>query len=163
MKAKEYLNQVGIIDARLKMIDANIARLRKELASLDSITINSSWPDGQPHGTIITDPTSRQAVKLADTPNEKREQLKAELLDYEYKEILARSRLWSKRMEVIETLSLIYDAAEPMTKVYCRLLSLKYLESKTWEEIAVDIGYTFRHTLRLHGIALQRLERILNE
>ena len=125
MKAKEYLNQVGIIDAKLKVIDANIARLRKELASLTDVSINSSWPNGQPHGTMITDPTARQGIKLADTPNAKREQLREELLDYEYTQIMTRSKLWSKRLEVTDTIAKICDNDDAMSHTYFRILILK--------------------------------------
>lgn len=35
-----------------------------------------------------------------------------------------------------------------------QLLILRYINGLTWEKIAVDMHYSFRHTLRLHGAAL---------
>lgn len=163
MNAKEYLLQVGITEAKIRTLDAEIDRIRKELHSIGDISLTSSFPDGQPHGTKTTDPTGQKAVKLADAYNEKRDELKRTLLEYEYRHIQLRSHLWSVRMDVIETIESIYDPAEPLTKTYYELLKLRYIDNMSWERIAVELGYTFRHTIRMHGIALQRIERILNE
>lgn len=161
MSAKEYLLQVGIIDAQLKTIDANIERLRRELEALDDISLSSSWTDGQPHGTKTSDPTGSKAVKLADSYNAKRIKLKDELLQLEYEQLITRSKLWSARMEVCETIEKIIATKDPMAKTYYRILTMRYVEGESWEQIAVDIGYTWRHTIRLHGEALKRMEKIL--
>lgn len=41
---------------------------------------------------------------------------------------------------------------------YKRILELRYLSYKRWEEIAVSMGYTFRWTQMLHARALQQLK-----
>lgn len=41
---------------------------------------------------------------------------------------------------------------------YIRILELRYLSYKRWEEIAVCMGYTFRWTQTLHSRALQQLK-----
>lgn len=41
---------------------------------------------------------------------------------------------------------------------YKRILELRYLSYKRWEEIAVGMGYTFRWTQTLHSRALQQLK-----
>lgn len=162
MKAKEYLMQVGILDARLKTIDANIERIRKELYSLDDISLTSVWGDGQPHGTKIGDPTGTKASKLADASSKRKELLKRELINLEYKEIITRSQLWSKRMEVVEKLTQILKCDDPLSRTYYEILQLRYIDGCTWEQIAVNINYSFRHTVRLHGIALKRMEEVLH-
>lgn len=163
MRAKEYLLQVGKIDAQLKSVEANIKRIRYELESFIDVSVSSSWPDGQPHGTKITDPTSEKAVKIADMTNAKRDALRKQLLEYEYRQIQLHSDLWAKRMEVLETITKVFVPDDEMSKVYYTLLELKYIEGATWESIAVEIGYTWRHTIRLHGEALKRVEAIINE
>ncbi|AMB94911.1 DUF1492 domain-containing protein [Aerococcus sp. UMB8608] len=40
---------------------------------------------------------------------------------------------------------------------YRNVLIDYYLNRKTWEEVAVNNHWTYRHTLRLHGQALQQL------
>ena len=37
------------------------------------------------------------------------------------------------------------------------LLSLRYINGLTWEKLAVEMNYTYRNVLYLHGIALNKL------
>ena len=37
------------------------------------------------------------------------------------------------------------------------LLRLKYFDNKTWEQIAVDMNYSYRQICRLHGQALSQM------
>lgn len=161
MNAKEYLMQVGMIDAKLKAVDYMVAGIRKELRLIGNVDLSPSWPDGQPKGNKTTDPTGVKAVKLADQNSKAREKLKEQLIEYEHQQIELRSQLWTKRMEVTEKLSRLGESGNPMARVYHRLLTMKYLSYATWEEIAVEINYTWRHTIRLHGEALKEMERIL--
>ena len=41
------------------------------------------------------------------------------------------------------------------------LLSERYLEGKTWEQIAVDLHYSYMQTCRLHGKALVAIAKML--
>ena len=43
------------------------------------------------------------------------------------------------------------------------ILRRRYIDGKTWEEIAVEMNYTYRWTLTLHGRALEEVDRILKE
>ena len=148
MYAKEYLLQIRSLDARLKIIDNTIKKLRAEIESLD-ISVKSSWPDGQPHGTILTDPTGSKATQLADKVDIRREELRKRLLDYEYEQIRVRSALWSKQIEIIDTLSKVTDPT-----LY-KILSYRYVDGQSFEWIAVEINYTWRHKINLHGRALE--------
>lgn len=160
MRAKEYLNQVGVINAKLKVIDATVDKIRRELYELDDISLSSVWGDGQPHSTVTSDPTGRKAVQLADKIDARKDELKTKLVKLEYEQIAMRSQLWSKRMEIIEKLEGIVTD-EPMSKVYYQILIMRYVHGNSWEQIAVDIHYTIRHTWRLHGEALRRMEQLL--
>ena len=63
MTAKDYLLQVRKLDASIKRLDLELTRARNEL-----ITLRSSWPDGQPHGSGgKSDPVGEKASQLADT------------------------------------------------------------------------------------------------
>lgn len=44
---------------------------------------------------------------------------------------------------------------------YRRLLRGRYLEHHTWEQIAVDMNYSYMQVCRLHGRALSEVERML--
>lgn len=156
MTAKEYLMQYRLINARLRSIDAMIAEIREELTGTGMAGIRSPWPDGQPHGTGTTDPTGNQAAKDADSMTEEhREKLRRQLLDLETREIRARSELWRQRVEIEETLGCVEDAT------LHGLLHRRYIEGKTFELIAVEMNYTYRHIINLHGAALEVVQHII--
>jgi hypothetical protein len=134
LTAKEYLRQYKLMTARIRDREHDLAELREER---ESISINL---DGMPHGTSLSDKTARLAAQLADAEEEI---------------IELRSEAWSIRMEIVRTLNRI------QTPEYNTLLYLRYIEGKTWEQIAVEMHYTFRHTTRLHGDALREVDAIL--
>lgn len=139
MKAKDYLMQCRQIEEQILQIDAEIQSLRDE-----QILLRSSWPDGQPHGTGKSDPVGNQAAKIAD-----------QIQKLEIKQLKKRGELWLKRAEIIETIGLVQD------EVLNRLLWLRYVQGVSFEEVAVDMHYSYRHVTRLHGEALQRVEKIM--
>lgn len=141
MTAKDYLMQVKIINTIMRNLEDEITALREQ-----EHTIRSAWPDGQPHGTGTTDPTGTAATRLAD-----------QLTDLEHQHRKWMSALWHKRTEIIETIGNVEHAE------HNRLLYLRYVECRTWEEIAVDMHYSFRHIIRMHGDALQALGRYLKK
>jgi len=56
-----------------------------------------------------------------------------------------------------ETLSMINKME---VSDYRTLLTLRYVTNITWEEIAVKMNFSYRHTLRMHGCALLDFENI---
>lgn len=141
MTAKEYLQQVAALSERIRQIEAEIQKLREE-----QILLRSPWPDGQPHGTGKSDPVGNQATKIAD-----------QIRELETKQLKKRGELWIKRSEIIETIGRIGD--EKLN----RLLWMRYVEDDSFEKIAVEMHYTYRHVVRLHGDALVRVDRILEQ
>lgn len=158
MTAKEYLIQYRVIASKLRAIDVLISEIREELSNIGTVSIRSPWPDGQPHGSGTTDPTGSLAAKAADAGAEaRREALKEQLLDLEVRELRARSDLWRKRVEIEETLGAVLDPT------YHDILHRRYIEGQTFELIAVEMNYSWRHTVRLHGEALMEIDKILRE
>lgn len=140
MTAKEYLLQIKQLNAQIKNVEDEIHSLRER-----EVSIRSAWPDGQPHGSGTTDPTGEMAVRLAD-----------QLLDLEETSLRLQTALWRKRNEILETLGKVKTAE------HNRLLYLRYVQSETWEQIAVDMHYTYQWVAGpLHGNALLELEKIL--
>ena len=138
MRAKEYLMQIRKIEGQIQQIEAEIRSLRDE-----QIVLRSPWPDGQPHGTGKSDPVGNQAVKIAD-----------KIAELEVKALKKRGELWAKRSEIIETIGLVQDAR------LNRLLWLRYVQGVSFEEVAVDMHYTYRHVISLHGEALKQIDEI---
>lgn len=142
MDAKEYLSQVKLLTAKLKITEAYIEVIRGE-----RLTLRSAWPDGQPHGTITGDPTSQKAIELLE-----------KLREYEKKAMTLRSNIWSKRMQIIETVNKVRDA-ECM-----ELLYYKYINLLTWEETAAQMHYSTSHVSGpLHNKALGLIEELIKD
>ena len=135
MTAKEYLLQYKRLTARIQNIEANLEELREERSSLG---INL---DGLPHGSGLSDRTARLAAQLVDT---------------EYKLLDLRSEAWSKRLEIVNVIGRLQDP------LHVRLLHLRYIEGKRWENIAVDLSISWRYCFMVHGAALEELDKILS-
>ena len=141
MEAKEYLQQIENLNEQIKNLDDEIKDLRNEI-----ITVRSSWPDGEIHGTGGTSPVEAAVEKLIDG-----------LTQIELKHLMLQSQLWSKRNEIINTIS------ELSNPDHNRLLYLRYVQLKIWEEIAVDMHFSYQWVSgALHSNALQELQKILD-
>ena len=142
MTVKEYLLQVRRLDATIQRLDQELKRAKAEL-----IALRSSWPDGQPHGSGGTsDPVGEKASQLADT-----------ITQIEHDQLMTRARLWKIRAEIVETVGEVLD---PFLQ---EILYSYYVDGKTFEQVAVDTGYSYRHVTRKHGEALVSLSRILEK
>lgn len=139
MTPKEYLQQIRLLDIRIKSIETEIEQLRSEQITLTGIRL-----DGMPHERNPGDPVGNAAAKLAD-----------ELTNLEGNLIRTKSELWRKRAEVV---ALLGKVTEPD---YNQILYLRYVKLERWETIACDMGYSFRHTTRLHGEALKEFEKVM--
>lgn len=135
MNAKEYLSQYGRIEARVRILQREIEKLRTDA---EGMSINL---DGMPkgHGSRTWEDL---VIKLAECDTE----LQSEM-----------SKLWSKRMEIINTIG---ELDEPKFQT---ILHSRYIEGKTWETIAYEMGITWRYCYMLHGHALERLGKIINK
>ena len=156
MKAKEYLQQLKLISEKMQTVDDEVKRLRAELKAIGNIDLHSSWPDGQPHGVVITDPTGNQAARIADSYSKRREELKQQLIQHEYDQLTFRSELWEKRAEILAVLQKVTNAD------YFKILVKRYVDYESFENIAVDICYSYQYTIIKHGEALAEVDRILN-
>lgn len=92
--------------------------------------------DGMPHGTGSSD-LSSYAIQL--------DRLEKKLSREIGRQIRIRNQIW-KAIEGLPTES------EKM------VLKFRYINRYSWEEAAVKSCYTYRHTLRIHGEALEHLE-----
>ncbi len=129
MNARAYLEQAHYIDRRIDSKIEQVASLR-ELAtratSILSDTPRSPSPDMQPIETILAKIFELEAEINADIDT---------LVDL-------------KR----EMVAVIKEVNNPE---YQTLLELRYLCFKSWEQIAVYMGYSLQHVFRLRERALQ--------
>lgn len=62
--------------------------------------------------------------------------------------------LMNTKAEIMKVIYQLHDSRQRMV-----LLSY-YIDGKTWEQTAVDMNYSFRQVTRIHGRALQEVEKI---
>lgn len=135
MTIKEYLYQLKDID---DLINSNIEEVDKLRTLATNITVTYS---DEPHGSGTSDKVGNTVVKIADLQNEIND-----LID-ELVEIKAES---SKIINQIKDLRL-------------RTVLIKYyVQNKTFEQVAVEMGKSYQWICELHGRALLEIEKIKN-
>ena len=136
-KAKAYLSQLYRLD---KLIDNKLLELNalKEMSTsisamaYDSIKVQTSGTKDSIANTIT------KIVSLEKDINS----------DID--------RLVDTKKEVIETIDKVSD-----NDLKC-LLQYRYLQFKTWEEIAVEMGFSYQWVHKLHARALSEIENLIS-
>mgnify|MGYP000914522456 CR=1 FL=1 len=129
MNVKAYLGQAYRIDQRINSKIEQVVALR-ELATKATSTLKDT-PKGKNHNNHSMEAV---IVKMADLEAEINRDIDT-LLDLKK-----------------ELITVIKQISNPE---YQTLLELRYLCFKTWEQIAVDMGYGLRYIHKLHGRALE--------
>lgn len=131
MTAKQYLNRVRRID---KEISALLRLVQSTRESLESITQNYNSDGAQ----VTKDPHKFDRLieleALVDSKVDEQIELKAEIL---------------------RTIMQLDDRRQRL------VLMEYYIEMKTWEQVAVDLNYSYMHITRLHGYALKEVQKII--
>ena len=114
-----------------------VIRIEEQLAELRA---NKIFPsvinDGMPHGTVSND-LSDYAAKIDELERE-----------------LMRKR--EKKIDSFRKVQTAIEAVENETEK--DLLTYRYLKGMKWEEIAVEMGYSWRKIHYLHGDALEHFK-----
>lgn len=131
MTSKEYLSQAYRIDQRINSKLEQIVSLRA-LAT----KATSALSDTPPSGTRNVHSMEDIIAKIVDLENEINRDIDI-LVDL--------------KRELVSVIREI-DNTE-----YQTLLELRYLCFKTWEQIAVDMGYSLQHIFRIHDKALKEI------
>lgn len=94
--------------------------------------------DGMPHSRDVADPVGNTVAKLGELKT---------LLD-------------KKLDELADLRFAIENAVAELPSEERRLMRLRYIEGKTWEQVGVEMCYDYRHVLRLHGQILLKLKDV---
>ena len=132
MTAKEYLGQAYRLDQR---INSKLEQIRSlnELAAKCTSTI-SGMPKNPSHSTSMME----EAVgKIVDLQTE---------IDGDITQLIDLKR------DLVSIIKAVQNTE------YQTLLELRYLCFKTWEQIAVAMGYNLRHIYRLHDEAVESIK-----
>ena len=130
--AKQYLNRVRRID---KEIAALLRLVQSTRESLESITQNYNSDGAQ------STKNPHKFDRLVELES---------LVDAKIDEQIAM------KAETLETIMKLQDRRQRM------VLMGYFIEMKTWEQVAVDLNYSYQHVMRLYGYALKEVERCLN-
>jgi len=132
MTAKEYLNQAYRLDQRINSKAEQIFKLRA-LASQTNATMSSMPRNASPNHHRMED----IIAKIADFENDLNNDID-NLIDLE--------------REITVTINAVENPDQQL------LLSLRYLNFKSWEQIAVTLGYSMVYTFQLHKKALENVK-----
>lgn len=65
-------------------------------------------------------------------------------------------QLVAVKKEIVDAIAQVEDSR------YRTLLTERYMEFRTWEQIAVDMNYTWRRVMQLHGEALNSIGQVVD-
>ena len=133
MTIRDYFENAYKIDQR---INSKIERIQAYESLATNISISISGMPGSGNRNIHK--MENLLVKVADLQNEVQEELE-QLIDM--------------KMEITHLINKLENREQQL------ILEQRYLCMKTWEQIAVDLGYHSRHVRRLRDEAIDRLDR----
>lgn len=133
MTAKEYLRQVDLLRFMLRSAENHIRELYQMADGLKAIRYDLD--------KVQTTASDRMSEIIADMLHE--EEAYAKLARRYNKAVIERSNLISKMDNPQQA----------------EVLILRYLDGKSWDDIAEAMHYTRRHITRLHGRALISFSR----
>lgn len=134
-KAKEYLQQVRKAQLHIGSLQEEIETM-KELA----VSIGAMNQDEKVLSSVSQDKMADMICKIEDRMVE----LKDKVTEY-----------IQLRAEVMATISKVDNDD------YQQILYKRYCQMKKWEEIALEMSYTWRWVIKLHGRALDEISTII--
>ena len=132
MTTKDYLNQISRLNRMINNKLAELAQLKDLACSISSVT---------------------NEERVMTTPNFDKIGTKQAKIDEIERNIDALvDEYIIKRDKIVSQIDSMEDE-----NVYNVLFS-RYIEKKTFEVIATEMNYSWRQTIRLHGVALKQFE-----
>ena len=128
---KDDLKEYTSIKRELKQIQFKLKELEERKTSIKSMVISDMTVQTSHNNNSIED----LLIKIEECIEE-----------YNKKEI----ELYNKQLEIEKCI----NSLEPTERIIARS---RYIEGKTFEQISVDLNYSWRHTIRIHGKILQKI------
>lgn len=135
MTPKEYLSRYRNLNIEIDSKTRQLEKLREQ-----ATRIVPEPSDGIPGSGSTSDRLGNAVAKICDLEAE----IEAEI-----------SRLVELREEIRAAISRVQDST------YRNLLELRYIEGMTFERIAVEMNYSWRQVIRIHGSALYRIKDVI--
>lgn len=137
MTAKEYLQQIEILDELIDTKQVELFQLRR-LA------------------TSVTVPADREAVQTSGT-SDKVGNIVAKIVDLENTINEMIDEFIDKKLDCINIIDQIHDTLQH------KVLHKHYVQYKTLVEIASEVGYSYQYILEIHKAALLKVEKIMSK
>ena len=134
MTAKEYLRRVRHLDSTISAKLEQIETLHAQVTKTTSVLSDMPRSGGE------QDRLAKTIAKIVDLKKKLRDEIE------EYIEL---------KEEAIELIDSMSDGRHRLVLTY------RYINGKTWEEIAVEMHYTYKWVHVLHGQALADFENVL--
>lgn len=131
MNAKEYLSQARFLDVRIDAKIRQVTRLN-ELATKCTSTISD-----MPRNPSPSQSTMEEAI--------------CKIIDLEAEINRDIDRLVDLKREISNVIKNIDSSEEQV------LLKKRYLCFESWEQIALDMGYSVQHIFRLHDKSIKKI------
>ena len=132
MTAKQYMNRVRRVDKEITALENLLQKTRDTLEN----TTQKYDSDGS---QSTKDPHKFDRLMELES-----------LIDQKISDQLAL------KAETLETISKLKDRRQRI------VLTEYYLNMKTWEQVAVEINYSWRNVMNIHGRALQEVQKIIS-
>lgn len=137
MTAKEYLRQLRRIDRQLELLFKEREELERAQTYLRSPQIDGERVQTSPSGDP---PWMGYLIKWEEMSNR---------IGEKWDELI------KKKATIIDQIGKLSDSR------HIDILGKRYVEFKSFEMIAVEMGYSFEYTLRIHWEALKAFEHIM--
>ncbi len=131
---KDYLKSYKKTRNRLNSLE-----LQRKQIKIDMLHVKASQGDGMPRGKGETNDLSRYIEQMANLE---------EWIDDK------RNELLDKQSKITEAINALDDEDE------CTIMTEKYLNGKTWEQVSEDNGFAWRTMHRIHGRALKKIKLV---
>lgn len=135
MNAKEYLSQAIWLD---KSINNKLEQMERLKAIAEKVTVDFTQ-EKVSGGKATTSPMEDATVKLIDLSHEINNDI---------------DKLVDLKREILDVISQVEDVS------YQLVLEMRYINNKSWDDVARCMGYDRRTIFRIHGKALKEIERI---
>lgn len=134
MKAKEYLQQIQKCD---RMIENKLSEIDSLRGLAESVT--STWKEDIVQSSGAGDELGDTVAKIVDLQNE----INADI-----------DKLVDLKREIMVVIN-------QLEAPFCDLLYKRYFRFMKWEEIALEMGYTYQWVCQLHGKALLKVKELI--
>lgn len=131
---KDYLKSYKKIRNRLNSLELQLEQIR-----IDILHVRASQGNGMPRAQGETTDLSRYMEQIADL-EEQIDNMRMELLD--------------KQIRITSAIKALDDDDE------CTVMTEKYINGKTWEQVADDNDFAWRTMHRIHGRALKKINLV---